>query len=112
MEFPSLFKEFAVLLVISVTIGFIATRLRQPLIVAFIAVGILIGPPALGLVEHGEAMELLAEFGIAVLLFLVGLKLDLHLIRTMGPVALATGWGRSHSRRRSSSSSARHSAWR
>lgn len=93
MEFPSLFKEFAVLLVISVTIGFIATRLRQPLIVAFIAVGILIGPPALGLVEHGEAMELLAEFGIAVLLFLVGLKLDLHLIRTMGPVALATGLG-------------------
>jgi Kef-type K+ transport system membrane component KefB len=35
----------------------------------------------------------LAELGIALLLFVVGLKLDLHLIRTMGPVALATGLG-------------------
>ena len=32
-------------------------------------------------------------FGITLLLFVVGLKLDLHIIRTMGPVALATGLG-------------------
>jgi phosphoribosylaminoimidazole-succinocarboxamide synthase len=38
-------------------------------------------------------IELLAELGIAILLFLVGLKLDLHLVRTLGPVALATGLG-------------------
>src|SRR5690606_19294012 len=37
--------------------------------------------------------ELLAQLGIAVLLFLVGLKLDPQLIRTTGPVALATGLG-------------------
>ncbi|MEX2130320.1 MAG: cation:proton antiporter, partial [Pseudohongiellaceae bacterium] len=38
-------------------------------------------------------VDLMAELGIAVLLFLVGLKLDLQLIRTLGPVALATGLG-------------------
>jgi len=89
----SLFTEFAVMLAIAVGVGLLAIRLRQPLIVAFIAVGILLGPGLLGLVEHSYTMELLAEFGIALLLFVVGLKLDLTLIRTMGPVALATGLG-------------------
>ena len=93
LEFGSLFNEFAVLLAIAVAVGILAIRLRQPLIVAFIAVGVVLGPSALGLVEHGYAMELLAEFGIALLLFVVGLRLDLNLIRTMGPVALATGLG-------------------
>jgi len=89
----SLFTEFALMLAIAVGVGLLAIRLRQPLIVAFIAVGILLGPGLLGLVEHSHTMELLAEFGIALLLFVVGLKLDLTLIRTMGPVALATGMG-------------------
>jgi Kef-type K+ transport system membrane component KefB len=44
-------------------------------------------------VPHPDDIELLAELGIALLLFVVGLKLDLSLIRTMGPVALATGMG-------------------
>ena len=37
--------------------------------------------------------ELLAELGVAVLLFLVGVKLDVKLVRTLGPVSLATGLG-------------------
>ena len=92
-EIGSLFREFAIMLAIAVSVGLVAVRLRQPLIVAFIAVGVLLGPPVLGLVEHSVAVELLAEFGIALLLFVVGLRLDLNLIRTMGPVALATGLG-------------------
>jgi Kef-type K+ transport system membrane component KefB len=83
----------AVVLAVASIAGFLATRLRQPLIVAFIAVGIIVGPSALGWVERAEPLELFAEIGIAVLLFLVGLKLDLHLIRTTGPVALVTGLG-------------------
>ncbi|MFN7149908.1 MAG: cation:proton antiporter, partial [Microthrixaceae bacterium] len=74
-------------------VGLVALRLRQPLIVAFIVVGIAVGPSVLGWVEDAEALELFAEIGIAVLLFLVGLKLDLHLVRTTGPVALVTGLG-------------------
>ncbi|ABM62627.1 cation:proton antiporter [Halorhodospira halophila] len=89
-----LFNQFAILLLVAAVIGFIGTRLKQPLIVSFIAVGILVGPSALGWVDgHEPMMDLLAEIGIALLLFIVGLKLDLHLIRTMGPVALATGLG-------------------
>ena len=63
------------------------------MIVSFVAVGVLVGPSALGIVQSHEHIELLAQLGIAVLLFLVGLKLDLKLITTLGPVALATGLG-------------------
>ncbi|QOJ19149.1 MAG: cation:proton antiporter [Phycisphaeraceae bacterium] len=87
------FGEIAAILLIAAVVGVIGALMRQPLIVAFIAVGILVGPSALHLVRHAEELELLASIGIAVLLFLVGLRLDVSVIRTMGPVSLATGLG-------------------
>ncbi|MGP1394238.1 MAG: cation:proton antiporter [Inquilinaceae bacterium] len=88
-----IFYEIAALLVLAAGVGFVGLLLRQPLIVSFIAVGILAGPSVLGIARSEAHIDLLAELGIAVLLFLVGLKLDLKLIRTLGPVALMTGLG-------------------
>ncbi len=88
-----IFYEVAALLVLAATAGFIGLLLRQPLIVSFIAVGILAGPSMLDIARSDEHIDLLAELGIALLLFLVGLKLDLNLVRTLGPVALMTGLG-------------------
>jgi Kef-type K+ transport system membrane component KefB len=87
------FLQMAAILVVAAGIGALALALRQPLIVAFIAVGVLVGPASLGWVGSGTEIELLSSLGIAVLLFLVGLKLDPQLIRTTGPVALAAGLG-------------------
>lgn len=87
------FYELTAVVVLAAVIGFLGVLLRQPMIVSFIAVGVLAGPSMLNIVQSREHIELLAELGIAVLLFLVGLKLDLKLIRTIGPVALATGLG-------------------
>ncbi len=87
------FTLMAAILAVAAVVGFIANRARQPLIVGFIAVGILVGPSVLDWVSDTEPIELFAEIGIAVLLFLVGLKLDLHLVRTTGKVALITGLG-------------------
>ncbi|MEM8704032.1 MAG: cation:proton antiporter, partial [Pseudomonadota bacterium] len=88
-----IFYEIAALLVLAAGVGFVGLLLRQPLIVSFIAVGILAGPSVLDIAKSDEHIDLLAELGIAVLLFLVGLKLDLKLVRTLGPVALMTGLG-------------------
>jgi len=88
-----LFYEIAALLVLAAGVGFIGLMLRQPLIVGFIAVGILAGPSVLNIARSDAQIDLLAELGIAVLLFLVGLKLDFNLVRTLGPVALITGLG-------------------
>lgn len=87
------FYELTALLALAAAVGFIGLLLRQPMIVSFIAAGMLAGPSALGIVRSHENLELLAELGVAVLLFLVGLKLDLKLVKTLGAVSLATGLG-------------------
>ncbi|UPQ83089.1 cation:proton antiporter [Pseudomonas knackmussii] len=87
------FAEFALLLMISAVVGAIAVSLRQPLLISYIVVGILLGPAVFGPVNAEDQIHLLAEIGVAVLLFVVGLKLDLAHIRNIGPVALATGLG-------------------
>lgn len=91
--FNDSFFEFAAILGLSVGIGFLGRLLKQPLIVSFIAVGLLVGPYGLDLLRSVEKIHLLSEMGIAVLLFVVGLKLDVSLIRTSGTVALSTGLG-------------------
>lgn len=70
-----------------------SVRLRQPVLIAYIVVGIAVGPAIFELVTAHDQIDLLAQVGVAVLLFAVGLKLDLHHIRHIGPVALATGLG-------------------
>ncbi|WP_013502893.1 hypothetical protein [Rhodopseudomonas sp. WA056] len=62
MEFTtSIFGEIATLLMPASVVGFIGLALRQPLIVSFIAVGLLAGPSALGLVKSAEPIGLLSE---------------------------------------------------
>ncbi|HUO81501.1 MAG TPA: cation:proton antiporter family protein [Gammaproteobacteria bacterium] len=89
----SAFGEVAALLVMAAVVGFVGLILRQPLIVSFIAVGLLAGPSVLDVVRSNEQIDLLSELGIAVLLFLVGIKLDIKLIRSLGAVSLMTGLG-------------------
>jgi Kef-type K+ transport system membrane component KefB len=92
-QIESTFGVIAAVLAVAAIIGFAANRARQPLIVAFIGVGVIVGPSGLDWVAESEPVELLAEIGIAVLLFLVGLKLDIQLVKTSGKVALITGLG-------------------
>ena len=89
----SLFFEVAALLVLAAGVGFVGHLLRQPLIVSFIAVGIIAGPSALDIARSSDKISALSELGIAVLLFLVGLKLDVKLIRSLGAVSVSTGLG-------------------
>ncbi|MCU0581342.1 MAG: cation:proton antiporter, partial [Syntrophales bacterium] len=87
------FYEIAAILTLAAILGAIGALLRQPLIVSFLATGILVGPFGLSLIQSHDKIELLSKIGISLLLFVVGLRLDLRLIRTMGSVALATGLG-------------------
>ncbi|WP_370208675.1 cation:proton antiporter [Pararhodobacter marinus] len=87
------FLEIALLVLMAAGLGLVGLALRQPLVVAFIAAGILAGPEALGLVQSEAFIALLSQISIAVLLFLVGLKLDVGLIRSLGAVAVVAGLG-------------------
>jgi Kef-type K+ transport system membrane component KefB len=87
------FEQVAGVLLVCVIAGVGALVLRQPLVVGLIAAGIAVGPQVLGIVDDTTDIALLAKLGIALLLFIVGLKLDVRLIGRLGPVALATGLG-------------------
>ena len=87
------FSEVAILLMMAAGVGLIGLLLRQPLIVSFIAVGLLAGPSALDVVQSDAQIGLLSELGIALLLFLVGIKLDVKLVRSLGAVSVLTGLG-------------------
>lgn len=92
--FSNPFYVIAAILTIAAGAGALAVHLRQPLIIAFIAVGILVGPAGLSWVaSSNDEVELFAKLGITLLLFVVGLKLDPHEIKAVGPVAIATAIG-------------------
>jgi Kef-type K+ transport system membrane component KefB len=91
--FDDVFTEIAVVLCVSATVGALFFCLRQPLISAFILVGILVGPVGFNLIHAYEQMALFAELGIGFLLFVVGLRLDPALIRAVSSVALVAGFG-------------------
>ncbi len=87
------FYEFTIILALAALLGAIGQKLRQPLIVMFIALGIIVGPSVLDIVKSKDNIHLLAEIGISILLFIVGLKLDLRIIKSVGRIALLTGLG-------------------
>src|SRR3546814_14787731 len=89
-----LFYQIAALLVLAATVGLIGLALQQPLIVSYIVVGLISGPSALVIAEASEHIDLLAEPGVAPLLFLLALTWDPGLIRSVGLVAAATGTGK------------------
>lgn len=95
------FNEIALLIGLATALGIIGMVLRQPMIVAFIAAGLLAGPDVLNIVRSTEAVSLLSQISIAVLLFLVGLKLDTGLVRSLGGWRWLPVSGRSRSRLRS-----------
>ncbi|MFM1944712.1 MAG: hypothetical protein RI897_3694 [Verrucomicrobiota bacterium] len=70
----------------------VARRLRLPGLVAYLVVGLVLGPLT-GLVEVSEALDVISEAGIVLLLFLVGLELSFEKIRGMGRAVLWAGLG-------------------
>ena len=84
--------EFGVILAVATVLGVIARLLRQPLILAYLIAGILIGPVALGLIDNPRIIETFAEIGIVFLLFLVGLELNPKRLTEIGNTALVAGF--------------------
>ena len=89
-SFP-LLQDLLTLLVVSVPIAFIFHRLRLPTIVGFMITGVLIGPYGLRLIKNVEAIELMAEIGVALLLFTIGLEFSVRRLLEMKRLVLLGG---------------------
>ena len=94
MEHGSLFSELSLIIVFGAFVGLIMHILRQPLIIGHILTGVIVGPAVLDLVHGGQGtIDVFAEFGIALLLFIIGLGLNPQVIREVGKAAVLTGGG-------------------
>ena len=80
----------AIVAVGALACGLVMQRFRQPALVGYILAGVLLGPSGVGLVENRAAINQLAELGVLMLLFLVGMELSLRAIRQVWKIALLT----------------------
>ncbi|MDP2728339.1 MAG: cation:proton antiporter [Dehalococcoidia bacterium] len=71
--------------------GLAAHLLRQPVILGYLVAGTIIGPFGLGLIRDISAVQALAEFGVALLMFTVGVSFSLAKLRTVWRVAILGG---------------------
>lgn len=85
-----LLNDLIILLLASVPIAFLCHKLRLPVIVGFMLTGILIGPYGLKLINDVHAVETLAEIGVMLLLFTIGLEFSLGRLLEMKRLVL---WG-------------------
>ena len=73
--------------------GFIANRLRQPVLLGYLACGLAIGPFGLGLINNVEDIQSLAAIGVALLLFALGVEFSLaELKRHCSQREFVTDW--------------------
>jgi CPA2 family monovalent cation:H+ antiporter-2 len=83
--------QLALALLAAAAGGIVAARLRLPLLVGYIAGGVLLGPGGFGLIRDPKIIQALADLGIVLLLFALGVEFRLDEVRSLGPVALRGG---------------------
>lgn len=90
----NIFLQISALLAITVTMAFFIRLLKQPLIIAYIIAGITAGPMFFNLLHADIGMyEAFAQFGVVLLLFIIGLNLNFSQLRTIGKNSVITGLG-------------------
>ena len=82
--------DLAICIVAAWILGVAAQSLRQPLILAYLLAGFVIGPVGLKLIQDQNSIEAISSIGLILLLFLIGLEIDLKKIRSAGRLILFT----------------------
>jgi Kef-type K+ transport system membrane component KefB len=91
---PDLLSSIGICVGAAALLALVSWRLRQPLILAYLVTGVLIGPAkyvGLNLVHDQASIATVAEIGLILLLFIIGLEIDLKKLASAGPAVLLTG---------------------
>lgn len=91
MDLFSLLLDIVLALGAALTLGLLLARLGQSPIVGYLLAGVLIGPNGLALLQAAAEVRSMADLGVALLLFTIGLELPLRRLRELGPTGLAAG---------------------
>lgn len=89
VDFTEILRHLALVLIVAKLAAEAAERIRVPAVLGEIVAGIIIGPSVLGLVDPSDALKILAEIGVVILLANVGMETDLNELRRVGRSALA-----------------------
>ncbi|MBU2443538.1 MAG: cation:proton antiporter, partial [Nanoarchaeota archaeon] len=85
----NIFFDIGIMIIFATILGYIGRLLKQPLIPLYILAGVIIGPLGFGWITDSETIRTMSEIGIAFLLFVVGLELDLRKLKDVGNVIIA-----------------------
>ena len=80
MSDPHFLRELIIVLTATIAIVFVFQKLRLPTIVGFLLAGVIIGPHGFQLIQSVSQVETLAEIGVVLLLFTIGLEFSLETI--------------------------------
>ncbi len=84
-------RDLVIILGFAVVIVILFHRLKLPSVAGFILSGVLVGPQGLGLIDDSHQVEVLAEIGVALLLFGIGVELSLKKLQRLWKLVLAGG---------------------
>src|SRR6476646_1154035 len=90
IEIGQIIQDFAVIMIVASVMALISYKLKQPLVIGYIIAGIIIGPhtPPFSLILHPDILNLFAEIGIILLLFVVGMEFPIEKLKNIGRKAL------------------------
>ena len=91
-EHVDLLSSVGLCVSVAAALAFVANRLRQPLLLAYLLAGVLIGPQiGFRLIEDQQSIQTVSEIGLILLLFMIGLEMDLKKLLVAGKPVLVTG---------------------
>lgn len=83
--------DVLILLLAAMLLGSLCERLKQSALLGYLLAGTLLGPNALDWMPNHTAVATIAELGVALLLFTIGLEFSWRRLRSIGPIALGGG---------------------
>ena len=88
---PSLVRDIGICIMLAGVLAIGFTRLKIPEIAAYLAAGVLVGPIAAGMVTDPANIETISELGLILLLYLIGLEIDLRKLLASGRIVIISG---------------------
>jgi CPA2 family monovalent cation:H+ antiporter-2 len=88
---PEFLKTLVIIFGVSAAVVYVLHKLRVPSVVGFLIAGVFLGPHGFGFVQDINEVELLAEVGVILLLFTVGLEISLKNLKRIRSAVLGGG---------------------
>jgi monovalent cation:H+ antiporter-2, CPA2 family len=90
LDIGPVLQDFTIIMIVASIMAMISYKLKQPMVIGYIIAGMIIGPftPPFSLISNFDVLNLFAEIGVILLLFVVGLEFPLEKLRKIGKKAL------------------------